>query len=72
MKFDELSPELKTKLEGCKSADELKAIIEAEGLELSDDELVALSGGVGGGCYKDHPECRLYDEVSDAEFVRKF
>ena len=52
--FDELSPELMEKPKMCKSADELKALAEAEGVELSEEELGALSGG---GV---EPECPEY------------
>ena len=48
MNFDDLSPELQAKAKACTSPEELKALAEAEGFELSDEMLDAVSGG--GNC----------------------
>jgi hypothetical protein len=45
MNYDELSEEQKEKLKNCKTAEEIIALAQAEGYELSDDELDAMSGG---------------------------
>ena len=47
MNFDELkNPELQEKLMACKTAEDLVALAEAEGVELSDDQLESISGGI--------------------------
>ncbi len=59
MNFEDLkSPELQEKLKACKTADELVALAKEQGLELSDEQLEALSGGrewyegcTDAGCY---------------------
>lgn len=50
MDYNDLSDELKKKAEACKTADELIALAEAEGVELSDEQLDAMSGGVDWAC----------------------
>ena len=45
MEFNELTEEQKKKVRGCSSAEELVTLAMAEGLELSDEQLEALSGG---------------------------
>ena len=45
MTHEELSPELKAKVAECKSAEELAKLAKAEGVELTDEQLEALSGG---------------------------
>lgn len=45
MNFEELTPEQKEKVRSCKTADELIALAEAEGVELSDAELDSIAGG---------------------------
>ena len=45
MNIDDLSPELKEKILGCKTPDELIALAQEEGYTLSDEELEAISGG---------------------------
>lgn len=50
MDFDDLSPELREKAEACKTPEELFALAKAEGIELSDEQLDAISGGKWGGC----------------------
>ncbi|MDO4538552.1 MAG: Nif11-like leader peptide family natural product precursor [Coriobacteriales bacterium] len=46
MKFEDLTPEQKAKVEGCKSPEEVFALAKAEGYELSADELDAITGGM--------------------------
>ena len=48
MDFEDLAPELKERALACKTAEELIALAESEGLELGDEELEAVSGGKGG------------------------
>ena len=43
--FNSLPEEQKKKFEACKTKDELMKAIEAEGVELTDDQLEALAGG---------------------------
>ena len=50
MNFDELTPELQEKVRTCKTAGELVALAESEGVELSDDQLEGLSGGAVWNC----------------------
>lgn len=45
MSFENITPEQIEKAKACKSPEELLALIEAEGYELSDEELRAVSGG---------------------------
>ena len=45
MEFDDLTDEQKAKVMACKSADELIALAEAEGVELSDEQLQSIAGG---------------------------
>lgn len=46
-----MSPELKEKVAACKTPEEMLALAAAEGYELSDEELTAISGGgVWDGC----------------------
>ena len=45
MSFEDPSPELMEKAKACKTADELLALAEAEGYELSSKELAAVTGG---------------------------
>ncbi|MBR2834645.1 MAG: Nif11-like leader peptide family natural product precursor [Coriobacteriales bacterium] len=49
MNFEEhlsqLSPELQEKARACKTPEELLALAQEEGYELSDDELASIAGG---------------------------
>ena len=61
MNYDELSEEQKEKLKNCKTAEEIMALAQAEGYELSDDELEAVSGGCS--CSEKHkvkPICKIH------------
>ena len=51
MNFEDLkNPGLQEKLKACKTAEELVALAESEGVELSDAELDGLSGGAVWDC----------------------
>ena len=45
MKIENLTPELKEKAIACKTAEDLITLAKTEGIELSDEELSAVSGG---------------------------
>ena len=47
MKFEDLTPEQQEKAKTCKTPEEVIALVKEVGYELSEDELAALSGGVG-------------------------
>ena len=51
-----LSEEQKKKIAECKSAEEVLALAKAEGVELNDEQLEAVSGGCGGSEIK-CPKC---------------
>lgn len=60
MDFMSLTPEQQAKARACKTPEELLALAREEGIELSDDELQAVSGGLGWdtvGEFLDH-DCR--------------
>lgn len=61
MEFEGLSTELKEKVQACKTAEEILALAQEEGYELSEAELNAVSAGTGGwsDCsdYRSKPEC---------------
>ena len=46
MDFKELAPEIKEKALACTTADELIALAKETGIELSDEELESISGGI--------------------------
>ena len=50
MNLNDLTPEFKEKALECKSTSELLELAESEGLELSDEQLEAVSGGVEWSC----------------------
>ena len=43
--YDSLNEELKAKVANCKSADELMELAKSEGIELTDEQMDAISGG---------------------------
>ena len=43
--YDSLSDEMKAKVANCKTADELMEFAKSEGIELTDEQLDAISGG---------------------------
>ena len=45
MEFNDLTDEQKAKVKECETADELIALAEAEGMELSDEQLESIAGG---------------------------
>ena len=45
MTFDDLTDEQKAQIKACETADELIALDEAEGMELSDEQLESIAGG---------------------------
>lgn len=52
MNFEDLKiPEFQEKLRNAKTAEELVQLAREEGIELSDEQLEALSGGVKWGCW---------------------
>ena len=50
MDLNSISPELREQARACKSADELLALVESEGIELSDEQLVGIAGGFDWSC----------------------
>ena len=50
MQFGDLAPELKEKARACKNGEELVALAQAEGVELSDEQLEAVAGGAFWDC----------------------
>ena len=49
MKFEDLSPELQEKAVVCKTPEELFELAKSEGLELGEEELEAINGGMVSG-----------------------
>lgn len=50
MMFDEISPELREKAEACSTPEEIIELAKAEGYDLSEEELEAVSGGGWSDC----------------------
>ena len=48
--FDGLSDDLKKKATECKTAEELMELAKSEGIELSDEQMNAISGGIDWNC----------------------
>ena len=46
MEFEGLTPELKAKAIACKTSEELVELIKSEGIELTDEQLETIAGGV--------------------------
>ena len=55
MEFTDLTPEQIEKAKACASASELMELAKAEGIELTDEQLEAASGGDEWYCYCDGP-----------------
>ena len=53
MEFENIPPELLEKAKAIKTAEELIALAEQEGYELSDAELEQVAGGSWSECYRD-------------------
>ena len=45
MEFDDLTDEQKNRVMACKTTEELVALVVAEGVELSDEQLNSIAGG---------------------------
>lgn len=64
MELNDLAPELQEKAKACETAEELLALAKEEGVELTDADLDAVSGGSWGGCGDDacttHRFCRSF------------
>lgn len=61
MKFEDLSAELQEKAKTCKTPEEMLALAKEEGMELSEDALEAVSGGMSWDCITDCSEhCTEY------------
>ena len=61
--FEELNEELKEKARACKSAEELTALAEAEGIELTYEMLDAASGGVSDETCIELDTCASYCQI---------
>ena len=59
MKFEDLSPELQEKAIACKTPDELFELAKSEGMELGEEELDAINGGMVSGW--SIPGCPKFD-----------
>ena len=59
MEFSDLSPELKEKARACETVDEVLALVKEEGIELSEDDLDAINGGMVSGW--SIPGCPKFD-----------
>ena len=57
--FDGLSEDLKKKAAECKTAEELMNLAKTEGIELTDDQLDAISGGFDWSCDGYHVKVNL-------------
>ena len=65
-----LSEEQIKKVEACKSSEEILELAKAEGMELTDEQLEAVSGG--GGCFGGTmkcPECGSNDVKTDVKEI---
>ena len=47
MDYRDLTPELRERARACKTTEEIVALAEEEGIDLTDEELEAVSGGWG-------------------------
>ncbi len=54
MEFEDLAEEQKAKARSCKNAEELIALAASEGIELTDDQLKHVAGGIGQSCMTMH------------------
>lgn len=59
MKFEDLSPELQEKAIACKTPEELFELAKSEGMELGEEELDAINGGMVSGW--SIPGCPKFD-----------
>ena len=58
MDLSNLSDEFKTKALNCKTTEELYELVQNEGIELTDEQLDAISGGLDWDCVYD--DCTNY------------
>ena len=56
MDLENISAELKEKARACKTPEELLALAAAEGIELTEEQLNAVAGGVSWDCIRDCPD----------------
>ena len=56
MNFSELTPEQQEKAKACKTPEDMIALAKEEGYELSEEDLVAVSGGASWDCISDCPD----------------
>ena len=61
MNFEDLTEEQKNKARECKTFEELVAFAEAEGIELSEEQLDAMSGGIDWNCPLIIKDCDKYE-----------
>lgn len=61
MESNNLTTDQKAKLRECKSTDEFEALAKDEGMELSDDQLEAVSGGFDPLTDEDHIDNACFD-----------
>ena len=54
MKFEDLTPEQREKLQACKTPEDIQALARDEGYDLTDEELEAASGA-GWACFDNCP-----------------
>lgn len=63
MEFNDLTPELKERARACKTTEELVALAHSEGIELSDEQLEAFSGGgIWDDCSGLSSDCNCYSD----------
>ncbi len=60
MDLSNLPDDLKQRVRACESEDELRALAEQEGIELSDEQLAAIAGGTDWSCLTLKWECDGY------------
>jgi len=63
-----LTEEQIAKVEACKNSDEILALAKAEGVQLSDEQLEAVSGGVCGGNGKKNDKDDFYKKKQNDNF----
>ena len=77
MNFKDLAPELQEKLKAAKTIEELAELAKAEGVDLSEDQLKAVSGGMNPDsgnrcrsfCFADAPQpCVCYDDYTTTTY----
>lgn len=65
MNIEDFSPELQEKLKAAKSSEELVAIATEEGIDLTDEQLDAVAGGVDWGNRCDNKNCMTYSDYPE-------